>query len=61
MSITKSQTERIKSIFPGNKFIIPTYQRKYRWTHNERLALWKVIEESSNDNMDHFIGTLSFK
>lgn len=61
MSITKSQTEKIGSIFKGNKFVIPTYQRKYSWTNNERKALWQDIEESIKDNMNHFIGTLSFK
>ena len=61
MSISKSQTEKVGSILSGNKFIIPTYQRKYSWTENERYALWQDIEESLKSNMNHFIGTLSFK
>lgn len=61
MSISKSQTEKSGSIFNGNKFVIPTYQRKYSWTNNERNALWQDIEESLNSNMNHFLGTLSFK
>ncbi len=61
MSITKSQTEKIGSIFNGNRFIIPTYQRKYSWTDTERKDLWQDIEESIKDNMNHFLGTLSFK
>ena len=61
MSITKSQTEKIGSIFNGNRFQIPTYQRKYSWTDTERKALWQDIEESIKDNMNHFVGTLSFK
>lgn len=61
MSITKSQTEKIGSIFNGNRFIIPTYQRKYSWTDAERKALWQDIEESIKDKMNHFVGTLSFK
>lgn len=61
MSITKSQTEKIGSIFNGNRFIIPTYQRKYSWTDTERKALWQDIEESIKDDMNHFVGTLSFK
>jgi uncharacterized protein with ParB-like and HNH nuclease domain len=61
MSITKSQTEKIGSIFNGNRFVIPTYQRKYSWTDNERKALWQDIEESIKDDMNHFVGTLSFK
>jgi len=61
MSITKSQTEKIGSIFNGNRFVIPTYQRKYSWTDIERKALWQDIEESLKDNMNHFVGTLSFK
>lgn len=61
MSITKSRTEEIGDIFNGNRFIIPTYQRKYSWTDTEIKALWQDIEESIKDNMNHFIGTLSFK
>ncbi len=61
MSITKSQTEKIGSIFNGNRFIIPTYQRKYSWTDVERKALWIDIEDSIKNEMNHFIGTLSFK
>ena len=61
MSISKSQTEKIGSIFNGNRFVIPTYQRKYSWTDTERKALWQDIEESIKDNMNHFVGTLSFK
>ncbi len=61
MSITKSQTEKIGAIFNGNRFVIPTYQRKYSWTDTERKALWQDIEESLKDDMNHFVGTLSFK
>jgi len=61
MSISKSQTEKIGSIFNGNRFEIPTYQRKYSWTEIEIRDLWQDIEESIKDNMNHFIGTLSFK
>ena len=61
MSISKSQTEKIGSIFNGNKFVIPTYQRKYSWTDLERKALWMDIEESIHNDMNHFIGTLAFK
>jgi uncharacterized protein with ParB-like and HNH nuclease domain len=61
MSITKSQTEKIGSIFNGNRFVIPTYQRKFSWTDTESKALWQDIQESIKDDMNHFIGTLSFK
>jgi uncharacterized protein with ParB-like and HNH nuclease domain len=61
MSISKSQTEKIGSILNGNRFEIPKYQRKYSWTELEVRALWQDIEESMKDNMNHFIGTLSFK
>src|ERR1700679_415496 len=61
MSITKSHTEKIGSIFNGNRFVIPTYQRKYSWTDTELKALWQDIEESIKDSMPHCVGTLSFK
>lgn len=61
MSISKSQTEKIGPIFNGNRFVIPKYQRKYSWTDTERKALWQDIEESLKNDMNHFVGTLSFK
>ncbi|WET69727.1 DUF262 domain-containing HNH endonuclease family protein [Sphingobacterium sp.] len=61
MSITKSQTDKIGAIFNGNRFVIPTYQRKYSWTNTEVKALWQDIQESIKDDMNHFVGTLSFK
>jgi len=61
MSISKSQTENISSVFNGNKFVIPSYQRKYSWGKPERLALWDDITESMQNGMKHFLGTLSFK
>lgn len=61
MSITKSQTDRIGSIFKGNHFTIPKYQRKYSWTNKETKAIWKDIEESIDKDMNHFVGTLCFK
>ena len=61
MSITKSQTDRIGSIFKGNHFTIPKYQRKYSWTEDETIALWNDINESIDKNMNHFVGTLCFK
>jgi uncharacterized protein with ParB-like and HNH nuclease domain len=61
MSITKSQTDRIGSIFKGNNFTIPKYQRKYSWTEEETKALWDDINESIGNGMNHFVGTLCFK
>jgi uncharacterized protein with ParB-like and HNH nuclease domain len=61
MSITKSQTDKIGSIFKGNHFTIPKYQRKYSWTDNETKALWNDINESIGNGMNHFVGTLCFK
>ena len=61
MSITKSQTDKIGSIFKGNHFSIPKYQRKYSWTENETKALWNDINESIGNGMNHFVGTLCFK
>ena len=61
MSITKSQTDKIGSIFKGNHFTIPKYQRKYSWTETETKALWNDINESIGNEMNHFVGTLCFK
>ncbi len=59
MSFQPSRTETIKTLFHGNRFIIPAYQRKYSWRFDQRKALWDDIAE--NLNMKHFIGTLCFK
>jgi len=61
MSISMSQKETLGSIFNGNAFVIPTYQRKYSWTDTERSALWSDIDESMRNDLNHFLGTLSFK
>lgn len=59
MSFQPSRTETIKTLFHGNRFIIPAYQRKYSWGFEQRKALWDDIAE--NLNLKHFIGTLCFK
>lgn len=59
MSFQPSRTETIKTLFHGNRFVIPDYQRKYSWKFDQRKALWDDIAE--NLSMKHFIGTLCFK
>lgn len=59
MSFQPSRTETIKTLFHGNRFIIPSYQRKYSWKFEQRKALWDDINE--NLEMKHFIGTLCFQ
>ncbi len=61
MSIAESQKEIIGAIFVGNKFEIPSYQRKYSWTYNEYKNLWNDLEEAVNNSMNHFFGTLIFR
>ena len=48
MSITKSQTDRIGSIFKGNHFTIPKYQRKYSWTEEETKAIQDLLSGKSS-------------
>ena len=62
MSMAKNETEDIDSLLQGNRFKIPDYQRRYCWRSIQIEALWQDIEESlGNNNMPHFIGTLSFQ
>ncbi|MCG3696645.1 DUF262 domain-containing protein [Aliarcobacter butzleri] len=61
MSISESKKEKIGSIFNGNQFVIPSYQRKYSWTNKERKEFWDDIKEASKNSMNHFFGTLIFK
>ena len=59
MPFQSSKPESIKTLFSGNKFIIPDYQRRYSWGYEQRTALWNDINE--NLNLRHFVGTLIFK
>lgn len=61
MSISATQREKIGSIFNGNLFVIPSYQRKYSWTNKEQIELWNDIKEAKLNNINHFFGTLIFK
>jgi uncharacterized protein with ParB-like and HNH nuclease domain len=61
MSISASQRENIGSIFNGNLFVIPSYQRKYSWSNKERMELWNDIKEAKANSINHFFGTLIFK
>ena len=61
MSIAESKREKIGSIFNGNQFIIPSYQRKYSWTNKERKEFWDDIKEADKNSINHFFGTLIFK
>ncbi|MCB9285078.1 MAG: DUF262 domain-containing protein [Lewinellaceae bacterium] len=58
MSFQPSRTETVKTLFHGNRFIIPKYQRKYSWRFEQRKALFDDIME--NLKLNHFIGTLCF-
>lgn len=66
MSIAVSNRQIIGSLFSGNKFFIPTYQRKYSWSNDEKNSsgqlkeLWDDISEALG-SMKHFFGTLIFK
>ena len=44
MSIAESKRENIGAIFHGDIFIIPTYQRKHRWSNKEKKELWDDIK-----------------
>lgn len=61
MSIAESKRESVGAIFLGNRFIIPTYQRKYSWKNKERKELWDDIREAMKNDINHFFGTLIFK
>ena len=65
MSIAVSNRQIIGSIFSGNKFMIPQYQRKYSWSNDEKnngqlKDLWEDIEDAKG-KMKHFFGTFIFK
>ncbi|WP_298392225.1 DUF262 domain-containing HNH endonuclease family protein [Flavobacterium sp.] len=58
MGFTPSIPQTLRSLFHGNRFVIPDYQRKYSWGFEERKDLWDDVIE--NLELKHFIGTLCF-
>lgn len=60
MTLTESQTEKLRSLFKaGLRFEIPPYQRKYSWRAEQAQELWDDISNSYKMKEDHFMGTLS--
>jgi uncharacterized protein with ParB-like and HNH nuclease domain len=45
---------------PGKKYIIPAYQRPYRWGEEECGTLWEDIVDAKNNRPDddYFLGTI---
>lgn len=61
--LIQSQPILIREFLQKNEFIIPLYQRPYKWTTDECETLWndinKTFEEKNNgNNQDYFLGSI---
>lgn len=65
LSVSRKNISKLFMDMQGNKFIIPDYQRPYKWDLEKCDILWEDIinfHESKNDNEEYFLGTIvSFK
>ena len=63
LHVSKKTIGKLLSDIQGNKFIIPDFQRPYKWEKEKCETLWKDItdffEEDSKDS-DYFLGTIVF-
>ena len=59
MSIAKSNTNDLASLFKEGFFKIPAYQRRYSWGLKQQLDLLNDLNESYQTKSKHFLGTLS--
>lgn len=57
-----SQTQLFKLLDGRKQFLIPIYQRTYRWTEKQCDQLWKDILRISNEEhgSNHFIGSIVY-
>lgn len=62
LSVSKKNLKTLFSELQGKKFIIPDYQRPYKWNIEKCETLWKDIEDfmsnEAQDNKDYFLGTI---
>ena len=61
LHVSKKTIGKLLSDMQGKKFIIPDFQRPYKWEKEKCETLWKDITdffETSSDNADYFLGTI---
>jgi uncharacterized protein with ParB-like and HNH nuclease domain len=59
MTIDRKNISKLFSDMQGKKFIIPDYQRPYKWDIEKCETLWNdVVENSEHPDDDYFLGTI---
>ena len=62
LHVSKKSISKLFTEMQDRKFIIPDYQRPYKWDKEKCETLWKDIEEFSQSDAkngaDYFLGTI---
>ena len=58
LTISKKSISSLLKDVKNHKFIIPDYQRPYKWEMDECDALWKDVVENFVNPDDYFFGTI---
>jgi uncharacterized protein with ParB-like and HNH nuclease domain len=61
LHVSKKTLEKLLSDMQGKKFVIPDYQRPYKWDIEKCETLWKDIVdffENEPETADYFLGTI---
>ena len=63
LNVSKKNLKTLFSELQGKKFIIPDYQRPYKWNIEKCATLWEDIEDYMNNesqpNADYFLSLYS--
>lgn len=63
LHVSKKTIGKLLSDIQGNKFIIPDFQRPYKWEKEKCETLWNDITsffENDPLDSDYFLGTIVF-
>jgi uncharacterized protein with ParB-like and HNH nuclease domain len=58
LTISKKSIAALFKDIKGRKFVIPDYQRPYKWELDECDTLWKDVVENFSNPDDYFFGTI---
>ncbi|GMO15490.1 MAG: DUF262 domain-containing protein [Termitinemataceae bacterium] len=58
LTISKKSIAALFKDIKGHKFVIPDYQRPYKWELDECDTLWKDVVENFSNPDDYFFGTI---
>ena len=54
-----AEQKNLRSLFINDdRYIVPSFQRPYRWTKKETKQLFDDITQAFNSNEDYFVGNI---